>query len=116
MDWFGMVLASGKNLILTGARAIVKSGSEMIVSLTKPAKLEEAVARTAMTPQVASTGYLILSFDVEEHHRIEAANGLTILPALQVHYQARLAPPTIWLLEHLEQVAIKATFFVVGQV
>jgi polysaccharide deacetylase family protein (PEP-CTERM system associated) len=59
---------------------------------------------------------IILSFDVEEHYRIEAAAGLTIAPALQAHYCGRLEHPTRWLLDLLEQQGIKATFFLVGQI
>ena len=59
---------------------------------------------------------VILSFDVEEHHRIEAAAGLDLDPALKAHYRGRLGPPTYWLLEQLERHGIRATFFVVGQI
>jgi polysaccharide deacetylase family protein (PEP-CTERM system associated) len=59
---------------------------------------------------------VVLSFDVEEHHRIEAAAGLTIDPALQEHYRQRVGPMTYWLLELLATHAIKATFFVVGEI
>ena len=37
---------------------------------------------------------VILSFDVEEHHQIEAAAGLSVPPAAQAHYRERLGPPT----------------------
>src|SRR5574341_2148785 len=57
----------------------------------------------------------ILSFDVEEHHRIEAAAGLPIPETLQAHYRNRLEYSTRWLLDQLERFALKATFFVVGQ-
>ncbi len=59
---------------------------------------------------------VILSFDVEEHYRIEAAAGLTISPRLKSHYCARLEPSIRWLLEQLGEQNIKATFFVVGQI
>lgn len=58
----------------------------------------------------------ILSFDVEEHYRIEAASRLDIDPALKAHYCERLDSSTRWLLEQLDQSNIKATFFVVGQI
>jgi polysaccharide deacetylase family protein (PEP-CTERM system associated) len=57
---------------------------------------------------------VILSFDVEEHHLIEAAAGLTVPPAAQAHYRERLGPPTYWLLEELAAHDIRATFFIVG--
>jgi polysaccharide deacetylase family protein (PEP-CTERM system associated) len=59
---------------------------------------------------------LILSFDVEEHYRIEAASGLTISPALEEHYRARLEPSLQFLLEALQHHDLKATFFIVGQI
>jgi polysaccharide deacetylase family protein (PEP-CTERM system associated) len=57
----------------------------------------------------------VLSFDVEEHHRIEAASGLAIPPGLRAHYASRLEPSTRWLLDQLASSEIRATFFVVGQ-
>jgi polysaccharide deacetylase family protein (PEP-CTERM system associated) len=57
----------------------------------------------------------ILSFDVEEHYRIEAAAHLNVPATLKAHYEARLEPSTGWLLDQLDQRGIKATFFVVGQ-
>jgi polysaccharide deacetylase family protein (PEP-CTERM system associated) len=59
---------------------------------------------------------VILSFDVEEHHRIEAAAGLAIPTELQNHYAERMEVATRWILEELGQRDIKATFFVVGDV
>jgi polysaccharide deacetylase family protein (PEP-CTERM system associated) len=58
----------------------------------------------------------ILSFDVEEHHRIEAAAGLPIHPSLQAHYGERMDVSTRWLLDQLDRYDIKATFFIVGQI
>lgn len=58
---------------------------------------------------------VILSFDVEEHFRIEAASGLAIDPALRDHYTARVGETTRWLLDLLAAREIRATFFVVGQ-
>jgi polysaccharide deacetylase family protein (PEP-CTERM system associated) len=57
---------------------------------------------------------VILSFDVEEHFRIEAAAGLTVNPSRQATYRERLASSTRWLLELLERREIKATFFILG--
>src|SRR5215831_9015260 len=59
---------------------------------------------------------IVLSFDVEEHHRIEAAAGLRIDPALVADYRARLGPSTRYLLERLDALGIQATFFVVGEI
>jgi polysaccharide deacetylase family protein (PEP-CTERM system associated) len=59
---------------------------------------------------------IVLSFDVEEHHRIEAAAGLRIDPAWATAYGARLGPSTRYLLERLDERGIKATFFLLGQI
>src|SRR5438270_4452863 len=57
----------------------------------------------------------ILSFDVEEHWRIEAASGLSFAPERRDYYAARVGPPTRWILEQLARFGQKATFFVVGE-
>lgn len=59
---------------------------------------------------------IVLSFDVEEHDRIEAAAGLDVPDQLKAHYRTRVGDSTRWLLEQLDREAIKATFFVVGTV
>lgn len=64
----------------------------------------------------AARADIVLSFDVEEHFRIEAAAGLQIDPALKAHYCERLEPSTRWLLEQLDRFAVKATFYIVGQI
>jgi polysaccharide deacetylase family protein (PEP-CTERM system associated) len=56
----------------------------------------------------------IISFDVEEHWRIEAASGLTVAPEQRSYYAARVGPSTRWLLEELARHDQKATFFLVG--
>jgi polysaccharide deacetylase family protein (PEP-CTERM system associated) len=58
----------------------------------------------------------VISFDVEEHYRIEAAAGIRLDPALRAHYRDRVEPSTRWILERLEEADVKATFFVVGQI
>ena len=65
---------------------------------------------------VASEMRFILSFDVEEHFRIEAAAKLLVEPELQGHYVDRLEPSTRWLLDRLEEFQQRATFFIVGQI
>ena len=57
----------------------------------------------------------VLTFDVEEHWRIEAASGLTLTQDVRNYYDGRVAPPVYWLLDQLAQTGRKATFFVVGQ-
>jgi polysaccharide deacetylase family protein (PEP-CTERM system associated) len=59
---------------------------------------------------------IILSFDVEEHYRIEAAAGLAVHPALKAHYAERLGPSTQWLLDQLAHFEARATFFIVGEI
>src|SRR5579859_7641874 len=59
---------------------------------------------------------IILSFDVEEHYRIEAAAGLNIDAATKAGYAERLVPSTHWLLDQLSRWNVKATFFVVGEI
>jgi polysaccharide deacetylase family protein (PEP-CTERM system associated) len=67
-------------------------------------------------PAPADALQVILSFDVEEHHRIEAAAGLAIDPALQAHCAQRMDVATRWVLDELGRRGIKATFFVVGDI
>lgn len=58
---------------------------------------------------------VVLSFDIEEHHRIEAAHHLTVPLDAQDRYRQRMEERTLWLLEQLRQRGLKATFFVVGE-
>ena len=62
------------------------------------------------------TGMVALSFDVEEHFRIEAAAHLSITGELRQKYSDRMDETTRWLLDMLGARGIKATFFVVGQI
>lgn len=55
-----------------------------------------------------------LSFDVEEHHRIEAAAGLTVPESLQHEYARRMEAVTRRLLELLAANGVHATFYIVG--
>lgn len=59
---------------------------------------------------------MVLSFDVEEHHLIEAAAGLTIEPELQERYRGRMRETTEWLLDRLAEWQVRATFFIVGRI
>ncbi|SIN67763.1 polysaccharide deacetylase family protein, PEP-CTERM locus subfamily [Singulisphaera sp. GP187] len=63
-----------------------------------------------------SGSQVILSFDVEEHFRIEAAAGLKLAPGLKAACRERLAPSTRWILDQLEAHDQKATFFILGQI
>src|SRR5579864_138770 len=66
-------------------------------------------------PRPASQPEIILSFDIEEHFRIEAAAGLQVEPSLKACYSERMETSTHWLLDLLNAQEIKATFFVVGE-
>jgi polysaccharide deacetylase family protein (PEP-CTERM system associated) len=58
----------------------------------------------------------ILSFDVEEHHRIEAASHLSISADSRRMYANRMESSTRLLLDLLARTNVKATFFVVGEI
>ncbi len=58
----------------------------------------------------------ILSFDIEEHHRIEAAAGLQVSDALKNDYANRMERVTYELLELLARYSAKATFYIVGEI
>ena len=64
----------------------------------------------------SSLAPVVLSFDVEEHHRIEAAVGLEVDPGLRGEYRQRMNRVTEWILELLAERKILATFFIVGQI
>jgi polysaccharide deacetylase family protein (PEP-CTERM system associated) len=59
---------------------------------------------------------VILSFDVEEHYRIEAASHLPVDHDYRLHCCQRMDEATRWLLDRLAEEGIQATFFVVGQI
>ena len=59
---------------------------------------------------------MILSFDIEEHDRIEAAYGLDIDHALRVEYAERMESATRRLLDQLARHQTLATFFIVGEI
>jgi polysaccharide deacetylase family protein (PEP-CTERM system associated) len=59
---------------------------------------------------------VILSFDVEEHDRIEAAAGLPLDVARRAKYAVRMEETTHWLLERLAERGIVATFYLVGEI
>lgn len=77
-------------------------------------RLDPARPLTEAAP--SQTPRLILSFDVEEHDRIEAAVGMSIPASLKAHYRERLDQSTRWLLDELAAAGACATFFIVGQI
>jgi len=58
----------------------------------------------------------VASFDVEEHHRIEAATGLMCSPELKQEYARRMEHTTRQLLDHLAKAQALATFYIVGEI
>lgn len=63
-----------------------------------------------------TTASYVLSFDVEEHYRIEAASGLTFKPGVRERYAARMATTTRRLLDWLAAAEVSATFFIIGEI
>jgi len=59
---------------------------------------------------------IVLSFDIEEHHRIEAAHARNFTAELKADYVARMERVTYGLLEQLAKAETKATFYVVGRI
>jgi polysaccharide deacetylase family protein (PEP-CTERM system associated) len=60
--------------------------------------------------------YRVLSFDVEEHHRIEAAARLTCSTERKGEYASRMERTTRQILDLLARGGVKATFYVVGEI
>ena len=79
------------------------------------AEKEETLVSSAVTCDQPDTGSqialprVILSFDVEEHHRIEAAAHLAIDSRTQEDSRARVEPATQWLLDQLDDEAPSST-------
>ena len=59
---------------------------------------------------------VVFTFDIEEHHRIEAASGHDCPPDLKRTYADRMEVCTRWIAGALAEVDAKATFFIVGQI
>jgi polysaccharide deacetylase family protein (PEP-CTERM system associated) len=89
---------------------------EMDVSLLNEIRLNREAGPDVESSEGAAAGEIVLSFDVEEHYRIEAAAGISIDPGLKTHYRDRLDYSTRWLLERLAQANVSATFFFVGEI
>jgi polysaccharide deacetylase family protein (PEP-CTERM system associated) len=87
---------------------------EVSASSVVTPELEPGEYRTP--PSFPTRTRVILSFDVEEHDRIEAASGLEISESLKAYHRDRLVTPTEWLLDALEARDLRATFFIVGQI
>jgi len=59
---------------------------------------------------------VVLSFDIEEHHRIEAATHLTHAAESKAMYGERMEVTTRRLLDQLAAAEATATFFIVGEI
>ncbi|CAN5368977.1 DUF3473 domain-containing protein [soil metagenome] len=61
---------------------------------------------------------LVLSFDVEEHDRIEAAvaGGVSASPELKATYAGRMETVTRHILDRLAATGTQATFYIVGEI
>ena len=80
------------------------------------ATLDAKTFREAVPTDQPGGFKVILSFDIEEHFRIEAAAGLAVDAKLKAHYCDRLDTSTHWLLDVLADTQTQATFFIVGEV
>ena len=61
-------------------------------------------------------GHCVLSFDVEEHYRIESATRVSCPAERKWEYRRRMEFTTRRILEHLAAASVRATFFVVGDI
>ena len=86
-----------------------------MINLATPMVAVEPQRVRTPAPVAEITPQIVLSFDVEEHYRIEAAANLNIPTSLKKHYAERVVPMTNWLMDQLAMHDIKATFFVVGR-
>ncbi|WP_235905638.1 XrtA system polysaccharide deacetylase [Tautonia marina] len=90
--------------------------------LPQPSRLnfttsETAIVESAEYRSVSTiSGPFIVSFDIEEHDRIEAAVGLTLDPTLRSLYAQRMVATTEWILAELDRQEIRATFFILGTI
>ncbi|QDU19982.1 Peptidoglycan deacetylase [Urbifossiella limnaea] len=78
--------------------------------------LAEPYLAQVPTPTPTPTTSYVVSFDVEEHNRIEAASGLNVSPQRQREYSTRMASVTLRLLDQLAAAGVQATFYVVGDI
>ncbi len=58
----------------------------------------------------------VASFDLEEHHRIEAAVGVTVSVERKAEYGVRMEVATHRLLDQLAAARVLGTFYVVGEI
>jgi polysaccharide deacetylase family protein (PEP-CTERM system associated) len=73
-------------------------------------------SQTEPSPGADVTTQVVVSFDVEEHYRIESAAGLELDADQKASHDDRLVPSCEWLLEQLGRHETRATFFILGQI
>jgi polysaccharide deacetylase family protein (PEP-CTERM system associated) len=84
--------------------------------MTDPRVIPTQQARAPLAGHAAGPAPLVvLSFDVEEHHRIEAASHLAVPDEKKSYYRGRMEDATRWILEALASRDIRATFYIVGE-
>lgn len=92
----------------------------MIASGMTVERVDGAAVSPSESPAVAvrfpSQPAVVLSFDVEEHHRIEAATGCRCSPELRATYAARMEETTERILGRLAAHRVPATFYIVGEI
>ena len=87
----------------------------MVPHAKTPSTLGQPLASSLLVGEGASHP-IVLSFDVEEHDRIEAAAGLPFSPEMRRVYAGRMERTTRELLEVLAAGRVPATFYVVGEI
>ncbi|VTS00075.1 XrtA system polysaccharide deacetylase [Tuwongella immobilis] len=81
-----------------------------------PSEAHQSEAHQSEAHQSKSPLATVLSFDVEEHHRIEAAAKLTPSADSRAEYARRMEATTYDLLELLAAYSVRATFYLVGEI
>lgn len=76
-------------------------------SIALPAEMADAILDVPAT---------VISFDIEEHHRIEAAAGIDCSPELRDEYARRMEDVTRRLLDQLAEAKVVASFYIVGEI
>lgn len=91
-------------------------GTQTVVRTHTSPHAGRAVRPATVDPLPADGCAYVFSFDVEEHHRIEAAVGLECSPVTRAEYARRMDATTRHLLDRLDAVQALATFYIVGDI
>jgi polysaccharide deacetylase family protein (PEP-CTERM system associated) len=87
-----------------------------LAALNPAALAAKLVGTVSAPPAPGGPASFVASFDVEEHHRIEAAADLVVPAAVRREYGRRMDLGTRRLLDDLAAARVRATFFVVGDI